>query len=287
MLHKLNATDINLPSPVGGRGVGGEGSILLEHAKTMRANLTDAEQRLWFYLRAHRFMALKFKRQKPVGHYIVDFICFTPKLIVEVDGGQHADQVAYDRRRDTYLQGEGFTVLRFWNNQVLNETEAVLESIRQTVVALSPTHEPRESDCAHINLVTRKNGGFTLIEMVAVMALVSLMAGIALPAMQRWFDSISNRAQLSEVSIQFQRLASRAALLSQTVVLNKDSWHDKLSDGEMMLALPEGWSVTSTVPVTFYYSGVCTGGNVDLLGPQQRKVQLQIAPVSCDVSIVR
>jgi prepilin-type N-terminal cleavage/methylation domain-containing protein len=145
----------------------------------------------------------------------------------------------------------------------------------------------RKFDIRHSHLIFQKKSGFTLIEMVAVMALVSLMAGIAIPAMQRWFDSISNRAQLSEVSIQFQRLASRAALLSQTVVLNKDSWRAKLSDGEVMLALPEGWSVISTAPVTFFYSGVCTGGYVDLLGPQQRKVQLQIAPVSCDVSIVR
>lgn len=134
---------------------------------------------------------------------------------------------------------------------------------------------------------SRRLAGFTLIEMVAVMTLVGLMAGVAVPAMQRWFDSISTRAQLSEVSIQFQRLAARAALLSQTVVLNKDSWREKMSDGETVLALPEGWSITSTAAVTFFYSGVCDGGTVDLLGPQQRRVQLQIARVSCDVSIVK
>jgi very-short-patch-repair endonuclease len=115
---------------------------LLERAKSLRTKQTDAEQRLWHYLRAHRFMGIKFKRQKPVGNYIVDFVCFAPKLVVEIDGGQHAEQVVYDRRRDTYLQSEGFTVLRFWNNQILNETDAVLESIRHTVITLSPAPSP-------------------------------------------------------------------------------------------------------------------------------------------------
>lgn len=137
------------------------------------------------------------------------------------------------------------------------------------------------------HVVSHKGMGFTLIEMVAVMALVSLMAGIALPAMQRWFDSISNRAQLSEISIQFQRLASRATLLSQTVILNKDSWRDKMNDGELMLALPDGWSVTSKTPIIFFHSGVCAGGDVNLQGPQNRNVQLHITSTTCDVSIVK
>ncbi len=132
----------SLPSHAGGRGVGGEGSTLRERAKSLRIHQTDAEQRLWYHLRAHRFMNLKFKRQKPVGHYIVDFICHQPMLIVEVDGGQHAESLAYDRQRDAYLKQEGFSVLRFWNHQVLSETDAVLEAIRQTVLALSPSPSP-------------------------------------------------------------------------------------------------------------------------------------------------
>ena len=68
----------------------------LNNAKTLRTNQTEAEQRLWYRLRAHRFMGLKFKRQKPMGHYIVDFVCVEQRLIIEVDGGQHAEQVAYD-----------------------------------------------------------------------------------------------------------------------------------------------------------------------------------------------
>lgn len=137
-------TDFQLPSPAG-RGAGGEGkqaTSLLERAKLLRKNQTEAEQRLWYHLRAHRFMGLKFKRQKPIGHYIVDFVCYLPKLVVEIDGGQHAEQVAYDQRRDDFLRQEGFTVLRFWNNQVLSETEAVLEVIRQAVLALSPDPSP-------------------------------------------------------------------------------------------------------------------------------------------------
>lgn len=129
--------------------------------------------------------------------------------------------------------------------------------------------------------------GFTLIEMMAVLTLAALMAGVAIPAMQRWFESISERAQLTEVSIQFQRLASRAALLSQTVKLDKQSWNSKLNDGEPALSLPEGWAVSSDNSVIFYHSGVCAGGEVDLSAPQKRQIRLLIAPVSCDVSIVK
>ncbi len=137
--------------------------------------------------------------------------------------------------------------------------------------------------------VTRSvfSAGFTLIEMIAVLTLTAIMAGVALPAMQRWFDSISQRAQLAEVSIQFQRLASRAALLSQTVIIDKNSWQMKLSDGDIALALPDGWSVVSDKPIVFFHSGVCSGGQVDMAAPQKRKISLQIAPVSCQVSIVQ
>ena len=116
---------------------------MLERARILRLNQTEAEQRLWYYLRAHRFMGLKFKRQKPIGNYIVDFICLSPKLVIEIDGSQHAEQADYDQCRDTWLREQGFLVLRFWNNEVLNETEGVLESIRQTILTLSPTPLPQ------------------------------------------------------------------------------------------------------------------------------------------------
>jgi very-short-patch-repair endonuclease len=105
----------------------------LANAKTMRSTQTPAEQHLWYHLRANRFMGLKFKRQTPLGPYIVDFICLERGVIIEVDGGQHGDDVAYDGRRDQWLASQGFVVLRFWNHDVLNQTEMVLESIRQVV----------------------------------------------------------------------------------------------------------------------------------------------------------
>ena len=103
---------------------------LLDNAKTLRRNLTDAEQKLWYYLRAHRFMGRKFKRQKPLSRYVVDFICLEEKLIIELDGGQHAENLEYDHERDSWLRRQGYTVLRFWNNELMNETEGVLERIR-------------------------------------------------------------------------------------------------------------------------------------------------------------
>lgn len=103
---------------------------LLDNAKSLRRNLTDAEQKLWYNLRAHRFMGLKFKRQKPVGCYVVDFVCIEKKLVIELDGGQHADSLKYDGERDAWLHSQGYTVLRFWNNELINEIEGVLERIR-------------------------------------------------------------------------------------------------------------------------------------------------------------
>ena len=117
--------------------------LLLNHAKALRTRQTDAEQRLWYHLRAHRFMDLKFRRQKPIGRYIVDFVCHESWLIVEVDGGQHQENVTYDRARDLWLQEHGYTVLRFWNHEVMQQIEEVLESIRQAVQrTLSPVPSP-------------------------------------------------------------------------------------------------------------------------------------------------
>ena len=115
---------------------------LRNYAKDLRSHQTEAEQRLWYRLRAHRFMGLKFKRQKPVGRYIVDFVCLEYCLVVELDGGQHAEQAEYDQQRDTWLRDQGFTVLRFWNNEVMQQMEEVLERIRQAALTLSPSPSP-------------------------------------------------------------------------------------------------------------------------------------------------
>lgn len=100
----------------------------MEFAKELRRNMTDAERVLWKHLRAHRLNGHKFRRQHPIGPYIVDFVNVGAMLIVEADGGQHNGN-RYDENRDAWLKAQGFKVLRFWNNQILNEIEAVLNAI--------------------------------------------------------------------------------------------------------------------------------------------------------------
>ncbi len=99
------------------------------NARALRKHPTEAEQRLWRELRYWQLGGSKFRRQQPVGRYIVDFLCFEKKLIVEVDGGQHADQLNYDAERDAWLRSQGFSILRFWNNEVLENINGVKETI--------------------------------------------------------------------------------------------------------------------------------------------------------------
>ena len=98
-------------------------------ARTLRKHSTDAERALWRLLRSRRLQGFKFRRQVPMGDYIVDFVCFEAMLVVEVDGGHHLEQSSSDDERTRWLESEGFRVLRFWNNQVLKEPGAVLETI--------------------------------------------------------------------------------------------------------------------------------------------------------------
>jgi very-short-patch-repair endonuclease len=107
------------------------------HAKALRANMTEAERRLWYFLRAHRFQGMKFKRQAPIGRYIVDFVSFQRSLVVEVDGGQRAESED-DFRRTRWLESQGFRILRFWNNEVLSNTGGVLDTIMAASANLSP-----------------------------------------------------------------------------------------------------------------------------------------------------
>ncbi len=94
-------------------------------ARDLRKDLTKAEQALWKHLRMRQLGGYKFRRQKPIGAYILDFVSFEKRLIIEVDGGQHSQQVDYDAERTTWLEAQGYRVLRFWNNQVLEEVEGV------------------------------------------------------------------------------------------------------------------------------------------------------------------
>jgi very-short-patch-repair endonuclease len=103
----------------------------------MRSAPTEAEHRLWQILRAKRFDGHKFKRQLKIDHYIVDFACLGARLIVEADGGQHAES-AYDERRDAYLCAQNFRILRFWNNDIFNEEEAVTQRIFDALHAPLP-----------------------------------------------------------------------------------------------------------------------------------------------------
>jgi very-short-patch-repair endonuclease len=106
-------------------------------AKTLRAKATDAEITLWQLLRSRRLASMKFRRQVPIGPWIVDFVSFQQRLIVEADGSQHAESED-DKRRDYDLSGRGFRVLRFWNNDVLMRPQSVMEMIVD-VVAESPS----------------------------------------------------------------------------------------------------------------------------------------------------
>ena len=104
---------------------------LTENARALRKNQTDTERWLWQKLRNRQLLNLKFRRQVPIGNYIVDFVCLELKLIIELDGSQHIEQADYDARRTAYLEQLGFRVIRFWNNEVLNNGEGVLERIYQ------------------------------------------------------------------------------------------------------------------------------------------------------------
>jgi very-short-patch-repair endonuclease len=116
-----------------------------QFAKELRTNLTEAERLLWRHLRSRRLEDYKFRRQQIIGLYIVDFVCFEAKLIVELDGGQHAESVAYDHSRTAFLTTAGFRVMRFWNNEVLGNLESVLACIRaECAVAPSPQPSPSE-----------------------------------------------------------------------------------------------------------------------------------------------
>ena len=115
----------------------------LQHrARTLRNQSTDAERHLWQHLRGKQLGGHRFRRQVPVAGFIADYACLEAKVIVELDGGQHAQNAAYDERRDRLIEAQGFRVLRFWDTQVFRETQAVLQEIMRALEAISPHPNP-------------------------------------------------------------------------------------------------------------------------------------------------
>ena len=117
----------------GGRLGRGHLRTRIARAQKLRNNPTNAERVLWHHLRLRQFAGYKFRRQRPMGPYIVDFICLEKKLVIEVDGGQHSNQKVYDDRRTSWLQSEGLTVLRFWDHEVLTQLDDVKQVIWNTL----------------------------------------------------------------------------------------------------------------------------------------------------------
>jgi very-short-patch-repair endonuclease len=104
---------------------------LQEYAIELRNNATDVERILWHCLRNSQVDGIKFRRQQPIETYIVDFVSFDKKIVIELDGSQHSENTGYDVHRDACLRDNGYTVVRFWNNDVIENIEGVLEVIRQ------------------------------------------------------------------------------------------------------------------------------------------------------------
>ncbi len=139
MRGEVSTAALYIPSPLWGEGRV-RGTVCespRDYARGLRKRQTDAERRLWARLRDRRLLGVKFARQVPIGPYVVDFCSRERKLIVELDGGQHAARATYDAGRTAFLEGQGYRILRFWDNEALGNTDGVLERLAQ---ALSPTH---------------------------------------------------------------------------------------------------------------------------------------------------
>ncbi|MEW9572445.1 endonuclease domain-containing protein [Rhodanobacter sp. Si-c] len=114
----------------------------VNRARRLRVDQTDAEQKLWYHLRNRHLQGWKFRRQHEIDRYIADFLCRDAALIVELDGAQHGEQVAYDEARTRKLESMGYRVLRFWDNDVLTNIEGVLEVILEALASPAPHPNP-------------------------------------------------------------------------------------------------------------------------------------------------
>jgi len=107
--------------------------ILRDRARQLRRNQTDVEGKLWFRLRARQLSRAKFRRQFPIGTFIADFCCYERRLVIELDGGHHAEHMEADQSRTDFFVSQGYRVLRFWNNEVTENIDGVLEQITETL----------------------------------------------------------------------------------------------------------------------------------------------------------
>jgi very-short-patch-repair endonuclease len=134
------------PAPSPARGKAGMGvRKAVQRARELRRNPTDTERKLWHHIHDKQIENFRFRRQRPIGKYIVDFICLEANLVIELDGGQHVEQQQYDAERTKYLTAQGLHVLRYWNNDVMQNIEGVLEDIRAALmqrVSLSTPSRP-------------------------------------------------------------------------------------------------------------------------------------------------
>jgi very-short-patch-repair endonuclease len=118
-----------------------------ERARSLRKNMTEAERKLWHYLRLRQLEGHKFRHQVRIGPYIADFVCLKAMLVIEVDGDQHANARAYDSRRDDFMRSQGYRILRFWNNEVLRSMDGVWQ-----VIVAEINHDASCGGTPHPNL---------------------------------------------------------------------------------------------------------------------------------------
>src|SRR6476469_2378423 len=115
---------------------------LVQTARELRSSATDAERLLWRFVRNRQLSGYRFRRQVPLGPYVADFVCLRARLIVEIDGSQHDERLLDELERTQHLARLGYRVIRFWNNEVLQQTEAVLESILEALMQACPHPSP-------------------------------------------------------------------------------------------------------------------------------------------------
>jgi len=135
-----------------------DGTEALARVRQLHREMTPAEKLLWSRLRNRRLDGFKFRSQVWLGFFIADFFCWEAKLVVEVDGSQHADRIGHDRARSEQLGRQGYKILRFWNNQVLGELEAVLAAIRVQLQARVPSPSRPAAQAGPLPLPERERG---------------------------------------------------------------------------------------------------------------------------------